>query len=166
VAGRVTPQSYSWDFKGEANSIFKDIQYEAMQAVYHADVLQSFKENTTLDWETHARQLDFLKQEINEIGAKLCRLETIRRVLDPWQQHVVDRVAVSEREMAGTAQNAILFVNEKPGQLWQVTYRDDLVNLYNQADSLTHTVNNATEFAGVSKTYHDLGHKLGMKSPS
>lgn len=41
VAGKPTAASYTWDFKGEANTIFKDIQADAQQALSHADRLRA-----------------------------------------------------------------------------------------------------------------------------
>ncbi len=100
MAREPTAASLTRDFKGEANTIFKEVQDEAQQALYNADELKSFAENSNLDWQTHASQLGYLKSEINDIGAKLCRLEAIRRVLAPWQQHVIDEIATGARLMA------------------------------------------------------------------
>ena len=78
VSPKPTAASYTWDFKSEANTIFKDVQSDAQQAMDHADNLQSFAGDNGLSWEAHAYQLEYLKNDINDIGAKLCRLETIR----------------------------------------------------------------------------------------
>lgn len=43
VVGKPTAASYTWDFKGEANAIFKDIQADAQHASYHADQLQGIE---------------------------------------------------------------------------------------------------------------------------
>lgn len=90
---------------------------------------QSFTENPNLSWETHASQLEDLKGDINDIGAKLCRLETIRRVVAPWQKREIDRIATTVRLMADNAEDAILFVNDKPNDLWLGTYQSYLNNL-------------------------------------
>jgi hypothetical protein len=81
TAGNPTAASYTWDSKGEANTIFKDVRDDAEKALYHAVKLQSFAGDPNLDWQTHADQLEYLKGEINDMGTKLCRLETIRRVV-------------------------------------------------------------------------------------
>ena len=100
VAGEPTAASYTWDFKGEANTIFKDIQSDAQDAVDHAGILQSYALDSQLSWDAHAEELEYLKSDINEIGAKLCRLQTIRRVVAPWQQNVIDQIATDTRLMA------------------------------------------------------------------
>ncbi len=156
VPGRVTAASYTWDFKGEANTILKDVQSDALQALYHADQLQTFARNGGVSWVSHADQLTDLRSEINDIRDKLCRLETIRRVLAPWQQRAIDQVAIATRLLADNAQDAILFGNTNRQELWFGAYEHYVNNLYDQAKSLTRSVGNAVEFVSVSKEYQDL----------
>jgi hypothetical protein len=166
VPGKPTAASYLWNFKGEANAIFKDVQADARRALSRADRLQSFTEDPHLDWETHASQLQDLKGDINELGTKLCRLETIRRVLAPWQQREVDEIATALQLMADNAQDAIVFVNDKPDRLWVPAYRNYLSNLYTEADNLAHSAENAVAYANVSKEYRDLQLRLGVHASS
>lgn len=166
VPGIPTAASYTWDFKGEANAIFEDVQSAAQQALYHADRLQSFSSDNELSWESHAIQWDYLKHDINYIGAKLCRLESIRRVVSPWQQREIDRIAMNTRLMANNAQDAIAFGNGNQQYLWFPTYWHYVNNLYNQAKSLTGSVDRAVEFTSVSKRYRDLRHGLGVRAAS
>ena len=164
LAGKPTAASYTFDFKGETNTIFKDVQSDAQQALYHADKLQSFAADPNLDWRAHADQLDYLKYEINDMGAKLCRLETIRRVVAPWQQREIDRIAMSVRLMADNAQDAIVFGSANPKDLWLATYQTYLNDLYSEANSLAHSIGNAVEFASVSTEYQELRHDLGART--
>jgi hypothetical protein len=166
VAGEPTAASYTWDFKSEVNTIFKDVQADAQQALYHADKLQSFARDPELDWQTHAGQLEDLKYEVNDMGAKLCRLEAIRRVVAPWQQAEIDRILTSVRLMADNTQDAIAFGDSKPKELWLAPYQKYVTNLYSEADGLTHTMRNAVEFAYVSKQYQELRHELGARTAS
>ena len=161
VSAKPAAASSTWNFKGEANGIFEAVQSDAEEALYHADKLESFAGDFKLDWATHATEWDYLRSDIDDIGAKVCRLETIRRVVAPWQQHAIDQIAAAAREMAYNAQDAIVFGNANQNKLWLTSYRDKVINLDNEARSLTHSVGNAVEFASVSKEYRDLEHKLG-----
>jgi hypothetical protein len=166
VPGQPTAASYTWDFKGEANTIFQDARVDAEQALNHADRLQSFANDAALSRETHAVELEALKQEVNNIGARLCRLETIRRVVAPWQQKEIDRIAATARLMADNTQDAISFIDAHPEDLWSPTYQKYTNNLYDEARSLAHSVGNAVAFANVSKEYRNLGHQLGIRASS
>jgi len=155
-SGRVTAASYTWDFTGEANTLFKAIRSDAQQAVYHADNLHSFAADTNLVWSIHGEELDALKDNVGDIGAKLCRLEAIRRAVTPWQRSEIERIAVASRLMADNADNAILYGNASPQLLWEPAYRRYVNNLYAEAKSLARSVDEAVEFAHVSKQYRDL----------
>jgi hypothetical protein len=116
AAGKPTAASSTWDFKGEANTILEDVQFDARQALFESDKLQSFAADPGLSWESHADELDLLKGDINDIGSKLCRPEAIRRMVAPWQHP------------DGQA---------NPEALWLAAYQHDVNNLYDQAKSLT-----------------------------
>ena len=166
VAGTVTAASYTWNFKGEANTLFKDVQAEAQDAEYHADQLQSLARDPLVDWQAHVEQLNSLKTEINDIGDKLCRLETIRSATAPWQRREIDRIAIDERLMADNAQDAIVFGSSHTLALWLPTYRTYVRNMSDLSRKLTSSVDSAVEFSGVSKEYRDLGSKLGVRASS
>lgn len=164
--GTPTAASYTWNFKGEANTIFQDIQSDAWQALDHADMLHSFAQDSSLSWESNAEELEALKEEVNDMGAKLCRLEAIRRVVAPWQQAEIDRIATTVRLMADNTQDAIVFANAHPTQLWLATYQKYADNLYDQARKLDQSVGNAVAYANASKEYRNLRHKMGLPASS
>ena len=66
--------------------------------------------------------------------------------------------------MADNAQDAIVFGNTKPKDLWLATYQKYLNNLYSEASNLTHSVGKAVEFASVSKEYQELRDDLGART--
>jgi hypothetical protein len=140
MAGQPTAASYTWDFKGEAKTIFEDIQYDAQRASDDADMLQSFTRSPDLSWQTSADELNQLSDAIDDIGAKLCRLEAIRRGVAPQQQRTIDLISAEGRLMAYHAQSAYNFVTTHSEELWHTTYRDDVTNLYNEAKALTRSV--------------------------
>ena len=95
------------------------------------------------------------------MGAKLCRLETIRRGVAPWQQLAIDQIATTARLMAHNAQNAILFVNANRKELWLGDVSERPGQPGQRSEEPGASVGNAVEFASVSKEYRDLEHKLG-----
>jgi hypothetical protein len=161
VAGQPTAASYTWNFQNETNQIFKDIQSDAQQALYDADTLQSYRLNPDVDWRTYGDQLNQVKDYINDMGAKLCRLEAIRRVAAPWQQREIDQIATSLRLMADNTEDAIMLGNARPTDLWSAAYRLNLNNLDAETRGLTHSVGKAVEYPGVSKKYQSLRQGLG-----
>jgi hypothetical protein len=163
VAAEPTAASYTWNFKGEANSIFRDIQSDAQEASYHADMLQSIARDPQTTWDAHADELEYLKSDINDIGAKLCRLQTIRRVVVPWQRNVIDQIVDDTQLMADNAQDAIVFGNTHRSELWLATYQKNVNNLEDEATALAHSVGNAVQFADASKEYQELRHDVAVR---
>lgn len=166
VPGKPTAASYTWNFKAEANNIFREVQNDTQRALYHAEKLKSFAPEGGPTWQVHAEQLQDLRNNINDMGAKLCRLETIRRVVAPWQQQEIDRMATTVRLMADNAQDAIRFVNTRQSDLWLGTYQKYLANLDHEAQSLTRSVGDAVQYAGVTKEYRDLRQDMGSRTAS
>ena len=166
VPGNPTAASYTWDFKGEANTIFQQIQADAQQALDHADELQSLGDNQQLSWDTHVEQLDALKQKVNDMSERLCRLEMIRRVTAPWQRAEIDRIANTVRLMVDNTQDAITFGAAHQNALWVPTYQRYADNLYNESLALTRSVDNAVAYARTAKEYRSLRQELGMRPSS
>ena len=162
VNAKPTAASYTWDFKGEANGIFRDVQSQAQQVTDHMAELQSLMRDPNVSWQTHADQLLQVKTEVNDLGERLCRLETIRRVLAPWQQKMVDQIATQVQLMAGNTQDAMAFMDSNREQLWSPTYHKYVNNAYAEATQLANSSGNAAEYAKVQPEYRRLQSELGI----
>ncbi|MFZ0762249.1 MAG: hypothetical protein WAM69_20045, partial [Candidatus Sulfotelmatobacter sp.] len=108
--GPPTAASYTWNFQGEANTLFQDVRVDAQQVTTDAAQLQSFSENPNISWQLDGDKLTQVKADVDDMGRKLCRLETIRRVVAPWQRDTIDRIASNVVLMADNTQDAIEYV--------------------------------------------------------
>src|SRR5215472_9116511 len=154
-----TGSSYTWNFKSEANTIFGDIHSEARQAANHADTLAGF-ERAHVSWQTDGGQLQAIKSDVNDIGENLCRLETIRPDLAPWQQHEVDRIAGNVMLMADNTQDAIVFGNDHQSDLWMPAFHKYTGNIFSEAKAVSQSTQNAMNYAGVTQEYRMLRQKM------
>ncbi|HZT33129.1 MAG TPA: hypothetical protein VFA33_24795 [Bryobacteraceae bacterium] len=157
-----TAESSHWNFQQEASQLLDDIQMDASHAANRADELQSLYQSPTVDWLSHATQLNNVRDEVNDMGNKLCRLETIRRVLPPWQQKAVDDAAPLVRLMADNAQDAITFLNGHQEELWEPVYDKYINNLSTESRQLSRSMRNFEEYAKVHHEDRNLGKSLGM----
>jgi len=164
--GNPTAASYTWDFKAEANSSFQDLETLGRQTRDDADQLVTYNRGHEVDWEIQADQLHILKHEVNDMGTRLCRLEMIRRVLEPWQQAEVDRIAQQVQLIADNTADAIVYLASHEHDLWVPTYQKYANHLYKEAGSLTQSLSDAVTYASVSKQYQDLRHKLSVPAAS
>jgi hypothetical protein len=163
VAGKVTPSSYTWNFKAEANQIFQYIKVQAQDAKYDADQLAVLNPDgpDQMSWRNDIDQLNHVRGDLNRIESKICRLETIRRVVDPEQQRTIDQIAVSARLMADNLQDAYTFGNAHSHELWTPAFQKNLKNLYSEASTMTHSVDQAVQYAKLSKEDREVARKIG-----
>lgn len=140
---KVTPASYTWNFSAEANRIFRSIQPDAQQALTHADNFDAYSTDMEVGWPIQGPRLNALRAEINDMGTKLCRLETIRRVVQPWQQKEIDRIKADMLLIADNTRDAIALGNSHRNALWIPALRESANNLYADASDLVHSVDQA-----------------------
>lgn len=140
VADNATHALYSGDDRAQVDAIFRDMHLEASQAVDHADKLHLFARDSNLTWQSDASQLQPIKEEINEMGGQLCRLEVMRSEAAPRQQAEIDRIATTIRLMADNAEDAISFGNRHPQGLWLAPYRQYADSLYHESQALARTL--------------------------
>lgn len=162
ACGKPTAASYTWDFHREADTLFQGIQFDAQRVTNHAANLQSFADDPNVTWQVHATELNQLRTEVNDMGNKLCRLETIRRVVAPWQQETIDRIASTLPLMADNTTDAIAYVNAHQHDLLNPTYWRFADNLYSEGTQLTQSAGNAVEYAKVLGEYHTLRNEVGV----
>ena len=139
VATNPTPRSYTWNFDREASGLLKGIRSDAVTARTRADKLMSFERNP-MDWQIHADQLTALKREVDDMGARLCRLETIHRVITPAEERQVKRVAPLIQYMADNTDDALNYLNAHRLYLWAPSYHEYATNLYHEAGELQHVI--------------------------
>jgi hypothetical protein len=143
LPGPVTPESYTWDFPNEASQTLADFENEAGMIRTHVTMLQSFTRFPALvSPESHARELMIIRERVNRLGERLCRLMEIQHVTDLWQQSAIRNVRASLTGLVDSTEAAILFINEahNPAQLASTEYGAHLDGMYENADLLCHCV--------------------------
>jgi len=160
--GTPTAQSYTWNFPSEAQELLSDIASDAREARIHTDNLDRFALDPYISWQSHAIELDAVRDAVNDMGTKLCRLETIRRVALPWEKKAIDEAAPLIAEMASETEAAITYLNDHQSNLVSMTYDGYANGLYQRSDKL---VNDMNEFEKFSKVHHEdlqLEKSLGL----
>jgi hypothetical protein len=162
--GKVTSESYTWDFKAEASKLLDGIQADAVQARNRAETIETLNMKPEISWKVHAEQLTAIKREINDMGRKMCRLEQIRRVVAPWQQQAIDRIAPRVTLMANSAQDAIDFLNANQSNFWEPVYQRYTSNMIQDSARIARSVKNFDEYAKARGEEMHLQKSLGVKA--
>jgi hypothetical protein len=160
------PRSYTWNFKQEASQLLKGLQGDAAEAESSAAALKQFALSPSLSWESHGEELATVKDAINDMGSKLCRLEAIRSMLDPWQQKAVDEALPPARVAATNAGNAIAFLNAHQADFWLPDYRKYVDTLYTETARIANSVHEFQVYAKVHKKDMHLRENLGLSAGS
>lgn len=160
TVGTPTAQSYTWNFRQEAQGLLDDVAVEAYWTSYHADQLQNF--SVDVDWQEHADALNAIRAEVNDMGTQLCRLETIKRVVSPWEQKAINDAAPLITEMANEAQAAITYLNQNHNHLLNPTYHAYSEAMYQQSTRLTGQMNEFDSFGKVHQQDLRLEKSLGL----
>ena len=76
----------------EVSKLLEDIKAQAGDLQRDSEELESFTRSNT-SWESHAEELDLIKDRINTIGKTIGKLQELRGNASPWQQEAIDRLA-------------------------------------------------------------------------
>jgi len=136
-------RSSTWNFSKEASRLFKGITTEARQVDQKAEEVRAASDTPTLDWHFQADELNQIRNDVNDMGQKLHRLELIRGQLTPSQQAAVDASLPSLKEVAKVTGEAINYVNENQGLFWNRQYKSYADDLSNEATQLARTAHRA-----------------------
>ncbi len=160
--GTPTAQSYTWNFSSEARELLGDVVSEAREARIHADNLQRFMSDPFIDWELQAGELSQIRDAVNDMASRLCRLEAIRRVSSPWEQKAIGRAAPLITEMADETQAAITYLNDNQTHLFNPSYTRYGTDLYRRSAKLINSVGEFTKFGSVHQEDLRLEKSLGL----
>jgi hypothetical protein len=161
--GKPTAASYTWDFKAEASRILESIRLDAAKAHRQAALIKSY-DPLSISWQSHAETLTAIKGAVNDMGRKLCRLEQIRRVVAPWQQQAIDRIAPQITLMANSTEDAINFLNANEGNFWEPAYVRYTDNIAQDSGRVSKSVTNFEEYAKARREETNLEKTLGVKA--
>ncbi|HEY3937813.1 MAG TPA: hypothetical protein VGL97_10300 [Bryobacteraceae bacterium] len=125
-----------------------------------ADRLVSFTHGSRLGWQTHAFQLNQIRDHINAIGEDLAWLQVMRPVSAPWQQAAIDRVVPVAADLADRTTAAIGHLNENQSLLFAPEYVDHLQTIAGLADHMDGTLGDYLKMAQTRDNLQALEERL------
>ena len=140
VSNKPTAASYTWNFKTEASQLLNDVKADALKVRMKSDRLNSLADDQEVDWQVHADLLNRIRDNINNMAAKVCRLERIRRVASRSERQEINRTLPYVESLARNADDAINRLNTSHDGLWQPVYHSYITNMYTDAKGLERTL--------------------------
>ncbi len=132
-------------FAATSDSVLKDFEFKAADAADRAATLDANTRSPEVGWESYSVSLQALKDDINDMGRMLARLDTMRGSLTSADREVVDRAGATLKELAGNTSAAIQYSNRDRENYWTPTYRKYLTNMMAESDQLAASLNHAVE---------------------
>lgn len=154
-------QAEDWNYQQEASQLLKQIQDHANALSSDADVLSIYARGS-ISRQSHAEQMNLVKDRINAIGKPLIRLQAIRHVAAPWQRQAIDSVVPIAVSLAAQTEAAILHLNETGKPLWAPEYTDLIRSISDRSDQVKQTIDLHLDLAGTQDKLQELRDRVNQ----
>lgn len=143
----------------ESDTSFDDIKLQYDELQRDSDELESFT-HSNVSWESHAAQLETIKEHVNNIGKTIEKLQTLRSSAAPWQQEAIDRIIPVARKLASNTTAAIAHLS--PQRLQDPQYQQYLKSNAEAASQLSSMVKDFVEYGKTRSTLEALERRLEL----
>lgn len=141
----------------EAVALLKQISLHAATAGRHAGTLESYARiGSQHHYQTHAAELNRLKDAVNTMGSDFRRLQELRQSALPWQQRVADRMEPMLIGMAGSTTEAFERLNQDRRMMPSQEYRDAIENVYTYAGQVNNLLSVNLDYAQAREKLNRL----------
>ncbi len=121
----------------QASHLVQQIQADAVEAQQAADRLDTLvRDGSDVDFRSHARYLEAVRDEVNDMGQRLCQLEKMRPAEARWEQKAIRQTGSVLPLLADNVADAVTFLNQHQDALWEPGYGRYVDNLYVQSKHL------------------------------
>jgi len=147
----------------QVTSLLRRANTSATQLKNDSVEMESYA-RSQLQWQTHARQVNLIKEHVNNSGKILADLHEARDTAEPWQQEAIDRITPLLQELASNTTSIIDHLNEKQ-QTWHPEYESYLKSNAEVATDLSNLIRDYLAYGEAKSKSESLGKTLGF-SPS
>ena len=142
-SGNPTPESANGDFPKEASQILSQIRVDSFKIRDSAAQLEADDgESYLVGWQSESDLLSEVRDQVNQMDSKICRLRTIAPMTTAEQQQAINRILPQMVVLTDETEAAIRFLNENPSYLWAPHYNEYAVAMYNSANFIYHDLQN------------------------
>jgi len=143
----------------EVSQLLEDIKGQAADLQRDSDELESFT-RSDMSWQSHAEELDRIKERINAIGKTISKLQNLRSSASPWQREAIDRIMPVAKKLASNTTAAIEHLNKNPLRINEPQYQQYLKSNAEAASNLATLVKDFVEYGKTRTTLEAYERKL------
>jgi len=133
----------------------------AVQADSDSAELESFT-NSKLTWQTHAHQIEIIRDHINNLGRVVKEMQDIKGQGSPWQQDAIDRIDPLLRLMADQLTSTIEYGNKYPNRIHMMQYRNYVRSGAELAAQTSRLISDIVSYDRAESRAHMLEQKLEL----
>ena len=143
----------------QVTQLLEDIEAQAADLQRDSDELESFT-HSQVSWESHATELEAIKEHINKIGQTIQKLQSMRSSASPWQQEAVDRIIPVAQKLASNTTAAIERLNRNRTHLQDPQYQEYLKSNAEAAKELSSIVKDFVDYGKTRNALERLEKRL------
>ena len=144
----------------QASKLLQEARTSAAQLRRDSVQMETFT-RSRLTWQSHAAQIDVIKEHINRTGKIVADLHNARDGAEPWQQDAIDRITPLLQEMASNTESIINHLNDK-NETWHPEYQGYLKSNAELAADLSRLIGDYVDYDSAKSRSQGLGQKLGL----
>jgi hypothetical protein len=122
LIARLDVQAAPSEDNKEVSQLLEDIKGQPADLQRDSDELESFT-RPDMSWQSHAEELDRIKERINAIGKTISKLQNLRSSASPWQREAIDRIMPVAKKLASNTTAAIEHLNKNPLRINEPQYQ-------------------------------------------
>jgi len=159
LIARLDVQAAPQEDNKEVSKLLEDVKMQAADLQHDSDELESFTRSDA-SWQSHADELELIKERINTIGKTLSRLQNLRSSASPWQREAIDRIMPVAKKLASNTTAAIEHLNKEPLRVHEPQYQQYLKSNAEAASNLATLVKDFVEYGKTRTTLEAYERKL------
>jgi hypothetical protein len=144
----------------EVSDLLDQAKMQAAQLKNDATDMQTFPQ-LNLSWKTHADKIMAIKQDINNVGQTIAKLNAAESAASPWQKTAIERINPLLKELADNTTAIIDHLNRERGRLLNTPEHKDLLNDNAElATDLSTVIGDFVEYGQTRAKYFELSSLL------
>jgi len=147
------------------NQLLADAEHFANLAARDSEELETYN-RTQATWETHASQLERIREHVNHLGEIVQQLNEARSEGLPWQQTAIDRINPLMHEMAMQLTATIEHLSEHQSQIRMKPYQDYTRATYEVNNRAARVISDIVEYGKAQAKAGSLEKQLELPPSS
>jgi len=137
------------------DDMLSQFESQAVEARREAETLESGTRNS-LSWQSHAHYLGTMKEQVNQMGKMLAKLEASKSQATQFQEKAIEAARPHLEDMARRVENAINWLNADRWSISRAEYKDNLQGLWLSSDRLYTDVDTITDYHEARMRLNEL----------